>query len=86
MKYLFCYLLIINAVSFALMLSDKLKAKNRQWRIPEAVLMLSAVIGGSIGMLAGMHLFRHKTTHTKFMLGVPCILLVPVVLFVLLYS
>ena len=85
MKYLFGYLLIINALSFALMLSDKLKAKNRLWRIPEALLMLTAVIGGSVGMLAAMHLFRHKTKHPKFTVGVPCILIIQVVLFVLWY-
>ncbi len=85
MKYLFGYLLIINALSFTLMLEDKLKAKNRRWRIPEAVLMLTAVIGGSIGMLAAMHLFRHKTKHPKFTVGVPCILLVQVVLFIAWY-
>lgn len=85
MKYLFCYLLIINALSFALMLSDKLKAKNHRWRIPEALLMLIAAIGGSVGMLAGMHLFRHKTKHPKFTVGVPCILAVQVVLFILWY-
>lgn len=85
MKYLFCYLLIINALSFALMLSDKLKAKKHRWRIPEVLLMLIAAIGGSVGMLAGMHLFRHKTKHPKFTVGVPCILAVQVVLFILWY-
>lgn len=85
MKYLFCYLLIINALSFALMLSDKLKAKKHRWRIPEALLMLIAAIGGSVGMLAGMHLFRHKTKHPKFTVGVPCILAVQVILFILWY-
>ena len=85
MKYLFCYLLIINALSFALMLSDKLKAKNRRWRIPEGFLMLTAASGGSIGMLAGMHLFRHKTKHPKFTVGVPCILIIQVVFFILWY-
>lgn len=85
MKYLFCYLLIINALSFALMLSDKLKAKKHRWRIPEVLLMLIAAIGGSVGMLAGMHLFRHKTKHPKFTVGVPCILAVQVILFILWY-
>lgn len=85
MKYLFCYLLIINAFGFALMLSDKLRAKNHLWRIPEAFLMLTSAIGGSVGILAGMHLFRHKTKHLKFMIGVPCILLIQVVAFIAWY-
>lgn len=85
MKYLFCYLLIINAFSFTLMLADKRKAKKKRWRIPEAVLMLTAAMGGSVGMLSAMHLFRHKTKHPKFTVGVPCILVVQVVVFILWY-
>ena len=85
MKYLILYLLIINAVSFFLMLSDKLKAKNKCRRISEATLLLAAAMGGSIGTLAGMHLFRHKTRHLKFTVGVPCILAVQAVLFILWY-
>ena len=83
MKYLLFYLLIINAFATILMLSDKLKAKNRRWRIPENTLMLTAAIGGSIGILAGMHLFRHKTKHPKFTVGVPCILAAQIIIFIL---
>ena len=54
------YLIIVNAAAFLLMLADKLKAKRGAWRIPEATLMGIAAIGGSIGALAGMYLFRHK--------------------------
>ena len=74
MKYLLFYLLIINAVGFLLMLVDKWKAKNKRWRIPEATLMGVAALGGSIGALAGMYTFRHKTLHKKFTLGIPAIL------------
>lgn len=74
MKYLLLYLLIINAVGFILMLVDKQKAKRGAWRIPEATLMGVAAIGGSIGSLAGMYTFRHKTKHIKFTLGIPVIL------------
>ena len=65
------YLLIVNAVGFLLMLVDKQKARKKLWRIPESTLLLSAAIGGSIGALAGMYTFRHKTKHLKFLLGVP---------------
>lgn len=71
MKYLLIYLIIINALGFALMLTDKQKAKKRAWRIPEKVLLGTAVIGGSIGVLLGMEFFRHKTKHKKFFIGVP---------------
>ena len=73
-KLILLYLLIVNAVSFLLMLTDKQKAKKKLWRIPESTLLLSAAIGGSIGSLAGMYTFRHKTKHLKFTLGVPAIL------------
>lgn len=68
------YLLIINAVGALAMLVDKIKARKKLWRIPEATLMTIAAIGGSIGVLAGMYLFRHKTRHAKFYIGVPLIL------------
>lgn len=75
MKYLYLYLLIINALGFLLMLVDKYKARNGLWRIPEAALMGVAALGGSIGSLAGMYLVRHKTQHPKFTVGIPAILI-----------
>lgn len=74
-KLILIYLLIVNAVGFLLMLVDKQKARKRLWRIPESTLLLTAAIGGSIGCLAGMYTFRHKTKHLKFTLGVPAILI-----------
>ena len=76
MKLFLWYLLLINAAAFFLMLADKRKAKNHRWRIPERTLIGSAILGGSIGALAGMYLFRHKTRHLKFTLGIPAILAV----------
>ena len=74
------YLILVNAVAFLLMLIDKKKAKKKKWRIPEATLIGSAAIGGSIGALAGMYTFRHKTKHTKFTIGVPVILVLQLIL------
>ena len=74
------YLIIINAAAFLLMLADKLKAKRGVWRIPEATLLGVAAIGGSIGALAGMYTFRHKTRHMKFTLGIPLILIAQIAL------
>lgn len=73
-QILFAYLVLINAAGFLLMLIDKQKARRGAWRIPEATLMGVAVLGGSIGAIAGMRLFRHKTKHPKFYIGLPCIL------------
>ena len=78
MKYILAYLLIVNAVAFLLMLIDKVKAKKNRWRIKESTLMLWAAIGGSIGALAGMYTFRHKTLHRKFTIGIPAILVLQI--------
>lgn len=68
------YLLIINAAAYLLMLADKRRAIKKLWRIPEKTLLLFAVLGGSLGALAGMYTFRHKTRKPKFYIGVPAIL------------
>ena len=77
---LLCYLAAVNVLAFALMGIDKVKAKRGAWRIPEKVLFLSALIGGSIGAIAGMFVFRHKTKHLSFVLGLPAILLLQLAL------
>lgn len=79
MKLLFVYLILINAAGFLLMLADKVKAKKHAWRIPEATLLGVAAAGGSIGALLAMQLFRHKTQHLKFSLGIPLMLAVQIV-------
>lgn len=79
------YLLIVNALGFALMLADKYKAKNNLWRIPEATLMGVALIGGSVGSLIGMYTVRHKTKHPKFTVGIPAILVAQIVLLSYIY-
>ena len=83
-RLILLYLLIVNAIAFILMLADKRMAQNNLWRIPEATLLMSAAIGGSIGSLAGMYTFRHKTQHLKFTLGVPAILIGQIVIVFLL--
>lgn len=75
MNFFHLYLLLINALAFVLMLADKQKARKNRWRIPERTLMLTALLGGSVGALLGMYTFRHKTRHIKFTLGIPAILI-----------
>ena len=69
------YLLAINAVAFFSYGIDKLKARKGWWRIPEATLLLLAIIGGSIGAWLGMKVWHHKTMHKKFRYGLPLIIL-----------
>lgn len=80
MKALLIYLAVINAVTFLLYGIDKLKAKKNAWRIKESTLLFAALIGGSVGALAGIYIFRHKTKHLKFKIGVPLILILQVAL------
>ena len=67
-------LLLINLITFAVYGYDKSCAKRRAWRVPEIRLLLLAAVGGSGGALLAMFLFRHKTKHLKFTIGVPVIL------------
>lgn len=83
-QVLTAYLVLVNAATFILMLTDKQKARRGSWRIPERTLIGVAAIGGSIGAMVGMYLFRHKTRHLKFSLGLPLILAVQIWLFILL--
>lgn len=81
------YLIAINLVSFLLMRCDKRRAKRQgARRIPEKTLFLSALLGGSIGAISGMQVFRHKTKHWYFVWGMPLILIVQIVLTVLLLA
>ena len=79
-RIVFIYLVIINLIAFLLMAMDKSRARKHQWRIPEKTLFLSAILGGSIGAIAGMYTFHHKTRHWYFLIGMPAILILQVVL------
>ena len=86
MEEIICYLLAVNIVTFLLYGIDKYKAKKGRWRISEAILLLMAVIGGSIGAWAGMRLWHHKTMHKKFKYGIPLIIIMQVALAVYLLT
>lgn len=71
MDLLTLYMLIVNAISFLFMLADKHYARKKCRRIPEAVLIGIAFIGGSVGALIGMYMVRHKTRKPLFVFGIP---------------
>ncbi len=83
---LLAVLLLVNVLAFALYGIDKLKAKKGAWRIPESTLLLVAFLGGSLGALLGMELFRHKTKHAKFRILVPLFLLLHIALGVYIFK
>lgn len=75
------YLIVVNLTAFFLMWADKRRAKRAgARRIRERTLFLSALLGGSIGAIAGMWLFHHKTRHWYFVWGMPLILLAQIAL------
>ncbi len=74
------YLLIMNIVGIIIMGLDKHRAKKNRWRIPEKTLFIVSAIGGSAGTWAGMYLFRHKTKHWYFVIGMPLIFMIHVVI------
>ena len=83
---LLAVLLLVNLLAFALYSIDKLKAKKGAWRIPESTLLLVAFLGGSLGALLGMELFRHKTKHAKFKVLVPLFLILHIALSVYIFK
>lgn len=84
MRLLAIYLTLINALGLVLMYLDKQYSRKKMWRIPERALMTVAALGGSLGSLVGMYLFRHKTKHRKFTVGVPLFLILHLALLALL--
>ena len=79
------YLAAVNLFGLIIMGVDKSRAKRRKWRIPEATLFLVAIIGGSVGSIAGMYLFRHKTKHWYFVAGMPVILVLQIIAALIMY-
>ena len=79
------YLLLINLMGFVLMGLDKRRARKGRWRISERALFLPAVLGGTVGAIAGMRFFHHKTKHWYFRYGLPALLLLQAALCFLAY-
>ena len=73
------YLILINLISILICIYDKWAAKNDKWRIPEKSLFMFTLLGGSIGMYFTMLKIRHKTLHTRFMVGIPFIIVFQII-------
>ena len=81
MEYFLYYLLFINLVGIFVMYSDKKKSRKGKWRTPENNIFAIAIAYGALGIFMGMRLFRHKTKHNKFVIGIPLILIVEIFIF-----
>ena len=82
LRIVLVYLLIINLDGFRLMGKDKRRALEEGFRVPERMLFLRAILGGTIGCLIGMYFFHHKTRKPAFRFGMPLILVAQIVLLI----
>ena len=82
MKYLYIWLIIINIITFVVFGIDKKKAIDGKFRISELTLFLLSILGGSLGGLAAMYTFHHKTKKWYFKFGIPLILIAQVLLII----
>lgn len=79
------YLVSMNVMGLAVMGIDKSRSRRHAWRISEKALFWVSILGGSIGIWAGMYLFRHKTKHWYFVIGMPTILVLHIVVGIFLF-
>lgn len=75
-ELLLWYLAAINIAAWAAFGIDKRRAKKGRWRIAERTLLLLAFVGGSLGAIAAMCMFRHKTRKAKFFISIPVMFVV----------
>ena len=78
-KNIIIYFVVINLIGFLVMWIDKRKAKKGKWRIPEKTLFVITALGGGIGTIAGMYVFRHKTQKIAFVIGLPTITILEII-------
>lgn len=74
--YFLLYILMMNIYAFGLTAIDKYKAKKEKWRVKEKNFFIAALLGGAAGIMMGMTMFRHKTKHKIFYIGIPIIYIV----------
>lgn len=79
-KNIVIYLIAINLITLLAMYIDKQKAKKSKRRIPEKTLFTLVALGGGIGGIAGMYIFRHKTKKSRFIIGFPAILILEIII------
>lgn len=84
--YLLIYLAIINFLSFIMFGIDKGKAKRKEWRIPESSLFGVSILGGAIGSLIGMVVFKHKLSKKPFYIGIPLIIIITKIIELIIFN
>ena len=81
MEYILIYFAVISLITIIATVYDKKAAKSRpKHRVPEKILFLLAIVGGSVAEYLTMLRIRHKTKHKRFMIGLPIIIVLQVVI------
>ncbi|WP_197046751.1 DUF1294 domain-containing protein [Oceanobacillus salinisoli] len=86
MNAIISYILGVNIIGLFMMRIDKQKAIRQQFRIPERTFWIIALLGGAIGTYLGMKVFRHKTKHPSFVIGLPIVIILNLIFFYYLMS
>ena len=76
------YFIGINILAFILMGWDKYCSKRNYWRISESNLLGLALLGGALGILLGMLIFRHKTKKELFKKTIPIFIIINIIIFI----
>ena len=80
MEYIFIYFVAVSLITIIVTAYDKKAAKKwTKHRVPEKILFLLAILGGSVAEFLTMLKIRHKTKHKRFMIGLPIIILLQVI-------
>ncbi len=78
------FAVVMNLIGFFVMGIDKMQSRKHRRRVPERRIFIISILLGSVGTFAGMYVFRHKTRHMKFVIGIPVILAAQIIVWVLL--
>ena len=79
--FLEIYLIVINLITFIVFGMDKRAAIKKRSRIRVSTLLTLSFVGGSLGGLIAMYLFRHKTKKLQFTLLLPLMLILHIAAF-----
>ena len=79
------WLIAISLVTFMTYGYDKAIAGSERTRVPERVLLVLALAGGTVGALVGMRVFRHKTAKGGFRAKLGLIIIAQILVLVVYY-
>ncbi|RZJ36748.1 MAG: DUF1294 domain-containing protein [Chryseobacterium sp.] len=76
-------IIIINLITFTTFALDKWKAVKHKRRVSEAVLLMLTFLGGTIGAIFGIFIFRHKISKKSFLLKIGLIILLQILIIII---